>query len=111
VLTATQWQEHQHQWPTLFKLAMDLMPVQATSVPCERVFSASKETTTARRNRLTPKIVEALQILKFQAKNKRELSFTEGLKEKDDLGDLEESEAATPAEDVRGILNGMREEV
>jgi hypothetical protein len=44
---------------------MDILPIQATSVPCERVFSASKETTTARRNRLKPKIVQALQILKF----------------------------------------------
>jgi len=89
---------------------MDLIPVQATSVPCERVFSASKETTTARRNRLTPKIMEALQILKFQAKHKRELSFTEGLKEKDELDDLEETEAVRPTEDLRAFLNSMREE-
>jgi hypothetical protein len=89
---------------------MDLIPVQATSVPCERVFSASKETTTARRNRLTPKIVEALQILKFQAKNKRELSFTEGLGERDELDDLEDTEATRPPEDVQAFLNGMREE-
>ena len=40
----TLFQEHQHQWPTLFKLAMDLLPAQATSVPREHVFSASKET-------------------------------------------------------------------
>ena len=78
VLLTLYW-EHQHQWPTLFKLTMDLLPTQATSVPCEHVFSASKETTTARRNRLTPKIMEATQILKFQAKNKRQIDFTEGL--------------------------------
>jgi len=88
---------------------MDLIPVQATSVPCERVFSASKETTTARRNRLTPKIMEAMQILKFQAKYKR-LNFTEGLKEKDDLDDLEDRELVRPAEDIRALLNGKRDD-
>lgn len=89
---------------------MDLLPVQATSVPCERVFSASKETATARRNRLAPKIMEATQILKFQAKYKRELSFTEGLEEKDQLHDLEESEVERPVDDIRAFLNSMHEE-
>lgn len=91
-------------------MAIDLIPAQATSVPCERVFSASKETTTARRNRLTPKIMEAIQILKFQAKHKRELSFTEGLNEQEDLEDLEEAEAAKPAEDLRAFLSSLHEE-
>jgi hypothetical protein len=103
-------QEHQDQWPTLFKLAMDLMPAQATSVPCEHVFSASKETTTARHNCLTPKIMEAAQILKFQAKNKRQIDFTEGLGEKEELGDLEEREVVKSADDVRGLLNSMHQE-
>ncbi|KAJ7070549.1 hypothetical protein C8F01DRAFT_926762, partial [Mycena amicta] len=34
-------------------------------VPCERVFSSSSETDTKRRNRLGPKVFEALQVLKF----------------------------------------------
>ena len=106
----TLYQEHQHQWPTLFKLAMDLLPAQATSVPYECVFSASKETTTARRNRLTPKIMEATQILKFQANNKRQIDFTEGLAQEEELGDLEEREVVRTVEDVGGFLNSMCEE-
>lgn len=43
---------------------MDVLPVQASSVPCERIFSSSKETTTLRRNRLSPELMEALQVLK-----------------------------------------------
>jgi hypothetical protein len=89
---------------------MNLMAAQATSVPCECVFSASKETTTARRNCLTPKIMEATQILKFQAKNKRQIDFTEGLGKDEELGDLEEREVVRSAEDVRGLLNSMHEE-
>ena len=89
---------------------MDLLPAQATSVPCERVFSASKETTTARRSHLKPKIMEATQILKFLAKNKRQIDFTEGLSKEEELGDLEEREGVTSVEDVRGFLNNMHEE-
>ena len=105
-----EWQEHQKKWPTLFKLATDLLPIQATSVPCERVFSASKETARARRNRLTPDNMEALQILKFQAKYKRELNFTEGLGEEEEIAELEGVEAVKPVEDLRAYLKGINEQ-
>ena len=57
---------------------MDFLPIQASSVPCERVFSSSSETDTKKRNRLKPEFIEALQILKYSLKRKR-LCFTEGL--------------------------------
>ena len=44
---------------------MDILPAQASAVPCERLFSSSKETCTPRRNRLTSDLMEALQTLKF----------------------------------------------
>lgn len=56
---------------------MDYLPVQATSVPCERVFSSAKETDTAKRNRISPVLMEALQLLKFLLK-KRRLDFMKG---------------------------------
>lgn len=58
-------------------MAMDYLPVQATSVPCERVFSSAKETDTAKRNRISPVLMEALQLLKFALK-KEHLNFTKG---------------------------------
>jgi hypothetical protein len=58
---------------------MDILPIQASSVPCERVFSSSKETVTARRNSLSPDIMEALQLLKYSSKQGRGISFTKGL--------------------------------
>jgi hAT family C-terminal dimerisation region len=54
---------------------MDYIPVQASAVPCERVFSSSKETYTKKRNRLNPLMMEILQILKFLLKKER-LDFT-----------------------------------
>ena len=58
-------------------MAMDYLPVQASSVPCERVFSSSAEMDTKRRNRINPLTMEALQMLKFHLKKAR-LNFTVG---------------------------------
>jgi hypothetical protein len=56
---------------------MDYLPIQATSVPCERVFSSAKETDTAKRNQIGPMLMEALQLLKFSIKKER-LNFMKG---------------------------------
>jgi hypothetical protein len=58
-------------------MVMDYLPIQATSVPCERVFSSSAETDTKRRNHITSPLMEALQILKFWFK-KECLDFMHG---------------------------------
>ena len=56
---------------------MDYLPIQATSVPSEHVFSFAKETDTAKWNRMSPVLMEALQLLKFLLKKKC-LNFMEG---------------------------------
>ena len=66
------------QYPTLFEIAMDYLPIQASAVPCERAFSSGAETLTAHRNRIKPALMEALQMLKFALK-KRHLNFAENL--------------------------------
>lgn len=57
---------------------MDVLPTQASSVPCERLFLSGKETYTARRNRIQPKLMEALQALKLSSRN-GSLNLTEHL--------------------------------
>ena len=64
-------------FPTLYAMAMDYLPIQASSVPCERIFSSSAETDTKRRNRIGAPLMEALQIQKFIFKKER-LNFMEG---------------------------------
>ncbi|KAF5353140.1 hypothetical protein D9758_008770 [Tetrapyrgos nigripes] len=54
----------QRDFPSLFRLALDVLPAQASAVPCERVFSSSKETDTDKRFRMSTVLMEVLQILK-----------------------------------------------
>jgi hypothetical protein len=58
-------------------MAMDYLPIQATSVLCECIFSSSTETDTKWWNHILPALMEALQMQKFQLKKER-LNFMEG---------------------------------
>jgi len=72
-------QVNKNEFPTLFAIAMDYLPIQALSVPCEHIFLSAKETDTLKRNRMNPMLMEALQTLKFSLKKDRQsISFTEG---------------------------------
>ena len=64
-------------WPTIFRGSLDYLPIQASSVPSERIFSSSAETDTKKRNRISPVLMESLQMLKFALKKAR-LDFTAG---------------------------------
>src|SRR6266508_2485561 len=52
----------------MFGVAIDILPVQESAVPCEHIFSSSKETCTDCRNWILPKLLEALQFHKFKCK-------------------------------------------
>jgi hypothetical protein len=62
-------------FPTLFMMAINYLPIQASAVPCECIFLSSAETDTKRRNHISPLLMEALQMLKFHLKKDR-LNFT-----------------------------------
>ena len=56
-------------YPTLRRIALDYLPCQASSVPCERLFSAGGELATKRRARLGAARFEELQMMKFTWRN------------------------------------------
>jgi hypothetical protein len=58
-------QDNAQLYPTLAHIALDVLPCQASSVPCKRLFSASKQTADTRRASLGAKRFEQLQIMKF----------------------------------------------
>ncbi|OJA10881.1 hypothetical protein AZE42_13557 [Rhizopogon vesiculosus] len=72
------WERKRKEFPTIFRMAMDYLPIQASAVPCECVFSSSAETdSTKKRNRISPSLMEVLQMLKLHLKKER-LNFTRG---------------------------------
>ncbi|KAF8151627.1 hypothetical protein B0H34DRAFT_664513, partial [Crassisporium funariophilum] len=60
----------------LYQLALDVIPVQASAVPCKRVFSS--ETDSNRRSVLGHELMEILKITKYLHCDER-LDFTSGL--------------------------------
>lgn len=79
---------------------MDYLPIQASSVPSERVFSSGKETMTARRRRISPHLMESLQILKFSINKGKSLEFTEGLSWSDEMREFEQAARRAPLGDA-----------
>ncbi|KIJ33111.1 hypothetical protein M422DRAFT_106144, partial [Sphaerobolus stellatus SS14] len=63
-------------FPTIFQLALDILPAQASSVPAEHAFSSAAETDTKRRSRISPNLMEELQILKHMV-NREDFDLTE----------------------------------
>ncbi|KAG9096989.1 hypothetical protein FS749_007324 [Ceratobasidium sp. UAMH 11750] len=58
----SQWKSLRHTFPLIHRLAVDILPVQASSVSSERVFSSSKLTCTRERSRMAVGTVESLQV-------------------------------------------------
>ncbi|KAF5346668.1 hypothetical protein D9758_013219 [Tetrapyrgos nigripes] len=58
------WEDNQAHFPTIFRLTLDILPIQASSVPCECVFSSS-DTDTKKHNHISPELNKALQMLKY----------------------------------------------
>lgn len=51
------------------RIALDYLPCQASSVPCERLFSGGGEIATKRRAQLGANQFEELQVMKFAWRN------------------------------------------
>jgi hypothetical protein len=86
---------------------MDIIPIQASSVPCERIFSSGKETMSARRNRISGELMEQLQILKFSIKKGRPLNFTAEMNWKDELQKFEYLACTDPAGEPESYRRGL----
>jgi hypothetical protein len=65
------------EFPMLFRIALNYLPIQASSVLCEHILLSVKETNTLKCNCIHPVLMEALQTLKFLLK-KEQFNFTGG---------------------------------
>lgn len=58
------WRANAEQYPRLYEIARKILPVQATSVASERVFSVAGEVECKSRNKLSDESVEAIVLFK-----------------------------------------------
>ncbi|KAE9386070.1 hypothetical protein BT96DRAFT_839837, partial [Gymnopus androsaceus JB14] len=64
-------------YPAIYRLAIDILPIQGTSVPSECIIFSTGETNTNRHSQLSAELMmQALQVLKFSIKSKGMLSFS-----------------------------------
>src|ERR1700733_5135098 len=79
---------------------MDIVPIQASCVPCECAFSSGKETMPPQRNRISPQLMKALQMLKYSIKKRRPLNFTQGMSWTEELKEFEFAAQVEPVGDA-----------
>ncbi|QRV98264.1 hAT family dimerization protein [Ceratobasidium sp. AG-Ba] len=65
------WKAHRYDFPLLYEIAMDVLPVQASSVSSEQAFLSSKMTCTRERNKISAESMEYLQVLKHSLHRRR----------------------------------------
>ncbi|KAJ2994371.1 hypothetical protein NUW54_g7561 [Trametes sanguinea] len=107
------WDTHSTAFPYLFHVALDVLPVQASSVASERVFSSSKETDTLRRSGLDGAMMEILQVLKYSIhqewRERPYASLAPPPKPSQDV-DLQRDEAVDPAKAGELVHSGRLDE-
>ena len=57
-------QDHAKEYPALARMALDILPIQASSVPCEHLFSSSKQVAMECQSHLGSDCFEELLIMK-----------------------------------------------
>lgn len=58
------WRSHRYDFPSLFRTAKGLLAVQATSVNCERAFSAAGAEFSKKRCSMQPETLESLCLIR-----------------------------------------------
>ena len=58
------FKDHAHEFPMLVRITLNVLPAQASSVTCERLFSGTKQIATDRRASLGPIIFEEIVVMK-----------------------------------------------
>ena len=89
---------------------MDIIPIQASSVPCERVFSSGKEMMAPWRRRISPKLMESLQMMKYSIWKGRPLNFTQGMQWNNELIEFEFAAKMEPIGDAEAYGHSLNDD-
>ena len=89
---------------------MDIILIQASSVPCERVFSSGKKTMAPWRRCISAKLIESLQMIKYSIWKGRLLNFTQGMQWNNELIEFEFAEKMEPVGDAEAYGCSLRDD-
>ena len=92
------WGCQDSRYPTLRRMARDYLAIQGSATPSECAFSSGGITDTAHRNRLSPNLFEALQILKSAYRNQHITAVHQAAQHVDAL--IAQQELETEIDDV-----------
>ena len=87
---------------------MDIIPIHASIVPFERVFSSGKETMTPCQRRISPAFMEKLQMLKFSIQKEKALNCTNGLLWVEEWKELEQIQRYEVPSDMFAYLRSLQ---
>ena len=90
---------------------MDILPIQGSSVPCEHVFSSAKETMTDRQSKISPELMEALQLLKFSLRQGHPLDFSAGTSWDAELAATEAAHHAAMPDDLDSFIAALNRQI
>ena len=92
------------EFPTLYAIAMDYLPIQASFIQCEHIISL-KDADIYTRDQIHPAILEILQTRKFSLKeNQQSIGFTN--RWKTEVGMMSEAPKATEEDYLVQLLTG-----
>ena len=91
-------------------MALDILPIPASSVPCEHLFSAAKEIADNHHACLGPKKFEELQVMKFAWHNNIPDLTTWNSSLVEEVDDLEEFRELLNCDDWQNKFDGREHE-
>ena len=94
------WKDHEHEFPTLARIARDLFSIPATGAGVERLFNSARDTYHYRRGRLNSTTIQDLMMFTYTTRFKIEdeqLAFIQS------LSIHEEGESDEPSKQIEGF--------
>jgi hAT family C-terminal dimerisation region len=117
-MTPTQfWKDHQHEFPTLARVARDIFSIPATGAGVERLFNSARDVCHYRRGRLNPTTIQDLMLYSYTTKfeiEEEQLQLAQSL-EIPEEGEIEEicpqTEEINPISDTEEDEQDLRQSI
>jgi hypothetical protein len=110
-MTPTQfWKDHQHEFPTLARVARDIFSILATSASVERLFNSARDVCHYRRGRLNPTTIQDLMLYSYTTRFEMEEEQLQLARSLEIPEEGETEEICPQTEDINPISDSEEDE-